>query len=64
MEKKTVITTPYPTVEEVAKTLGVPLRRAREINRFVAEQSGRALAAAREAAMNGGKKRGRARSAR
>jgi hypothetical protein len=52
MEKKTIITTPYPTLEETAKKLGVPLWRARELKDLVVKH----MAAERGAAKNGGKK--------
>jgi DNA-directed RNA polymerase sigma subunit (sigma70/sigma32) len=33
--RRTVITAPVPTVEEVAKRLGVPRRRVRQLERLI-----------------------------
>lgn len=63
MERKTIITTPYPTLEETAKRFGVPLKRARELSELVANRNGRSLPAVKRTARKRGKKNPRTRSA-
>jgi hypothetical protein len=58
MSGKIIITTPFPTPEEVAAYYGIPAKRVAELDRMIAEHRSKSVASLRKKASsrNGGRK--------
>jgi hypothetical protein len=62
MSGKIIITTPFPTPEEVAAYFKIPAKRVAELDRMIAEHRAESVASRRKktSARNGGQKSSRA----